>query len=382
MKFRFHLLGLPHTVVNHEYNACAYTQKVLKFMDMMAPRGHEIVLYANEGSYVPPGVEFVQVLSEKERQQWFGEHNKGALYDLKWEASEPYWDLFNRRAGAGIILRAQTRDFILTPAGRNCHQPIGDMFPGSYSDIATKVMLVEFGIGYYGTFSKYRVFESHGHREWIHGRADNTVVDYFDTVIPNYFDPVDFCFGKQTSEDPRLQAVLQEPYYLFMGRFIESKGWMTAVQATETIGAKLLMAGQGDFKNEWTHVLNWSHATVEERAKLMANAIACFAPTRYREPFGGVAVESQICGTPCITTDYGAFVETVEPRWRCASHREFCEVAKSAQELAEKDRQRIRDRALQLYSLDAVAPMYERYFRRLYALWGNGWYEMRDLESI
>lgn len=382
MKFRFHLLGFPHTAVSHEYNACAYTQKVLKFMDMMAPRGHEVILYANEGSQVPAGVEFVQVLSEEERRSWFGGHDRNKLYDLKWSSSAPYWDLFNRRAASNLILRAQPRDFILTPAGADCHQPIGDLFPGSYSGVASKCMMVEMGIGYYGTFSKYRVFESHGHREWLHGCAGNRVEDNFDAVIPNYFDPADFCIGKQTSDDPGLEAVLKEPYYLFMGRLIPDKGWIIAVETTETIGAKLVVAGQGDFDNKWHHVLHWGHATVEERSKLMANSIACFAPTRYREPFGGVAVESQLCGSPCLTTDFGAFVETVGSEWRCASHREFCEAAVRAQSLTEEDRLALRDSAIRRYSLDTVAKQYERYFSRLYALWGAGWYEVRDLAQI
>jgi glycosyltransferase involved in cell wall biosynthesis len=43
----------------------------------------------------------------------------------------------------------------------------------------------------------------------------------------------------------------------------------------------------------------------------MSRAKAVFVPTQYFEPFGGVAVEAQMCGTPVISSDFGVFNETV-----------------------------------------------------------------------
>ena len=46
-------------------------------------------------------------------------------------------------------------------------------------------------------------------------------------------------------------------------------------------------------------------ATGAKRAELYGGAIATFVPTTYIEPFGAVAIESRMTGTPAITTDWG-----------------------------------------------------------------------------
>ena len=82
-------------------------------------------------------------------------------------------------------------------------------------------------------------------------------------------------------------------------------------------------------------------------------------------------------GTPVITTDWGAFTETVVDGvtgFRCRTFGEFVEAVELAPTL---DRKAIRERALTTYSLEAITPRYERYFRRLADLWGDGWYTTR-----
>ncbi len=273
----------------------------------------------------------------------------------------------------------------MTLAG-NCQVgPIGDHFPGSYWGTQQTVAMIEWGIGYYGTQSRYKVYESHGHREWCMGAQGTKVADNDTAVVPNFFDLDEFDLLKQPPPDERLHSFIERPYYLFIGRIVPDKGWDIAVEVTRDIGARLVIAGQGDLSQlppMEQHVLHFGAANVAERAHLMSNAIATFVPTHFREPFGGVAVESQLCGTPAITTDYGAFMETVDARWRCASHREFCEAAEEARGLDSAERFMVQSRAQRRYSLEAVAPLYERYFDRLYSRWWGGWYEKRDLEGL
>ena len=398
-KHRFHLLGLPHTSTNRDYSACAYTQKVLKFVSMMAPRGHEIIHYGNEESLRPDSpkepvgklCEHVQIFSEAERQSYFGPHDRQKLYTLSWESNAPYWEQFNERCIREIKPRIRKGDFILAITSSQS-SPLSAAFPGSAKGdtLFYDSMTVEYGVGYYGTFSRYCCFESHGHREWIHGMQRHgahwnggTWENNCDAVIPNYFDLDDFVCSSKPESIVKLHETLKgEPYYLFCGRVIDSKGIAIAVEATAALGAKLVVAGQGGPTTGSDRIIPFGCAGIEERAWLMKHAVATFAPTMYREPFGGVAVEAQICGTPCITTDHGAFVETVGREWRCASHREFVEAARRAKTVTTEGRRRIQHNAAARYSLEAVAPLYERYFDRLYSFWAGGWYEMRDIETI
>lgn len=350
---RFHVVSLPNTNTTSDFVVCAFTEKVRKFCDMMKARGHTVFLYA--GTENDANVdELITCISEKDRAAFVGkEHYVNASFDY----SQPTWVNFNNKAIQGIKERADEKDFICLIGGL-AQKQIADAFPGMIS--------VEFDIGYGGTFAKYRVFESYAWMHAIYGaeRGEKSInqVDgnFFDAVIPNYFEVDKFPL--------RLE---KEDYYLFMGRLTDRKGFQIAADVCQKLGKRLIVAGQGEPPKYGEYV---GIADEKTRGVLMSGAIATFVPTIYIEPFGGVGVESMLCGTPIITTDWGAFAETNVQGvtgYRCRSEAEFI---KATEDVKNLDPATIRDYAVKKYSTDVVAAQYVEYFKRLQTLWGDGWY--------
>ena len=161
---------------------------------MMVPRGHSMTLYSNEGAEVP--CENVTIFSESERAQWFGSHDKEKLDHLDWNQTQPYWQEFNIRCIRELWKRVKKGDFILTTNG-NCAEPVANSFPGSHQGTQKTVAFVEAFCGYYGTFSRYRIFESHTHAEWLMGAAGNKGQDTASPSFRNYWDMRDFPIVKK-----------------------------------------------------------------------------------------------------------------------------------------------------------------------------------------
>jgi glycosyltransferase involved in cell wall biosynthesis len=339
---RFHVVGLPWTNTTKAYSWCAYTTKVRRFCDMMTDLGHEVILYAGPENEAQVS-ELVSLVIPK---------NDPANIP---EFTDENFEFFDRLVIQALSTRLAPRDFICIIGGY-AQRDIAEAYPGHMS--------VEYGVGYAGTFSAYRVFESYAWMHMVYGQTGAYEADghYFDAVIPNYFDPKEFKYSG-TPED----------YFLYIGRLIDRKGWRLAVEVTQRMGVRLILAGAGDpgdLPDNCTYV---GVVDPEQRSDLLGGAVATFVPTQYIEPFGGVHVESMLCGTPVITTDWGVFTETVTPKvgFRCRSFREFCEATKLAPEL---NRRQIRRYALSRFSTEVVAPQYEMYFQRLLTLWEDGFY--------
>lgn len=364
-KFRFHVLGIPHTITNKDFTACAYTQKALKFCKMMKNRGHTIFHYGHEDSDTMAD-ENITVLTNEVYKEVYGKHNYKSSAATFWNINDKAYQTFYKNTIKEIGKRKQKNDFILPFWGSGV-KPICDAHP----DLIT----VEPGIGYAaGHWANWKVFESYAiyHAYYGLSAVGTCKQNNYDVVIPNYFDLEEFEFSSE-----------KEDYFLFLGRVYDGKGVNIAIQVTEHLGYKLKIAGQidenGPYKDKKfpPHVEFVGYADVKKRKTLMKNAKGSFLASQYLEPFGGVQIENLLCGTPTITSDWGGFTENNingVTGYRCRTFDDYLKASikinngeinyKTCREYGEK------------FSLESIAPKYEKYFTDILNVCKyRGWYE-------
>jgi len=363
---RLHLVGLPHTQTTRETTVCAFTAKIVKFCEMMQD-DYEIFVYSGDHNDAPC-IEHISLVSDAEQKQWYGESDPNKLPGVAtWSETDLPWLIFNGRAVQEITKRKMPGDLVLITGG-NAQR----LVPQALSD----VICCEWAAGYEGIFTAYVCFESYAWMHYLYGqmKCDGR---HFDAVIPNFFRPGDFQIAPERAD-----------YLLYVGRMIERKGVRTAVEIANATGRKLYLAGPGVESSEPGKVVCDDGMVLEgdieyvgpvgaeARNILMSQAHAVLVPTAYIEPFGAVAIEAQLCGTPAVTTDFGAFTETVRPSFRFRTLERAVEIVESCGKV---DSYAIQQAALLQYSLEAVAPKYVDWFTRLESLWDDGWYRNTSL---
>ena len=329
---------------------------------MMKARGHHIIHYGHVDSKVECD-EHVPLTTNEDLEIAYGSYDWRNNF-FKFNTSDHAYQTFFKNGIREVGRRKEHLDFILPFWGSGV-RPICDAHP----DLIT----VEPGIGYAGGhWAKYKVWESYAIMHAYGGMQNVGTCNpqWYDVVIPNYFDLNDFEFKSEKSD-----------YFLFLGRVYSGKGIDIAINVTQHIGAKLIVAGQNPDKREFpSHVEFVGYADIEKRKELMSNAIGSFVCTQYTEPFGGVQVENLLSGTPTITTDWGAFTEN-NPNgitgYRGRTFEDFVNAAINIRDgkISPHDCRKFGEQ----FSLENVAPRYEKFFNDVMNIYiGRGWNQIGD----
>lgn len=378
-KIRLHIFGLPHTITNSEFSHCAFTGKVLRFPKMMQSCGYEVYHYGVEGSETEASKEIVLMTkNEWEMLRIQSIHflnpkltpeeiitklkDKTNFVGDLGNVSVPLYQEFNKRLNIELKknYRHNSTDIVCLPFG-----------PGHEDALqGLNVLAIESGIGYGNSYKNYRIFESYAVLHQTLKQENKNVQNYW-FVVPNYYNILEF---------PLNLNPLPKTVGLF-GRVIVEKGCSILVEIAKKMpDVTFIICGQGDpslFLTE-PNIIYKPPIHGDERGQFLGKLTALLAPTFFCEPFCGSSVEAQLCGTPIIAHDFGAFSETVEPfktGIHCHTLADFCYGIQMAID-GKFDRQYIHDRAVRLYDMYNVAHKYKYAFETVLDIHNgkNGWY--------
>lgn len=379
-EIRLHIPAIPYTITREEYSSCAYTGKVMRFAPMMRSLGFEVYHYGVETSKSGANknfdlltkaewehlrIETVKFLFPKlTHEEAIAKNNdpKLILNDLS-NCNSPLTKEFNKRFKAKLLenFRGSKTDLVCNPLGITYQDALNGL----------NIAKVESGIGYTGSYFNFRIFESYGWMSKALGVENKHPQNYW-FVVPNYFDTNEF----------KLSLTPTPKQIGFLGRICDVKGLSVVVEiAKQFPDIEFVICGPGD-PTPYLKVPNIRYELPihgEERSKYLGSCVAVLCVSKFLEPFCGVSVEAQLCGTPVICSDWGGMNETVEQFKTGLKGRTLADYCLGVQMALDGkfDRNYIRERAVSLYDMYKLAYDYEYAFKSILDIYNpikNGWY--------
>ena len=376
---RLHLPAIPHTITTNEYSHCAFTGKVLRFSPMMRSRGFEVYHYGVETSE-PNATKHIDLFTITEWEElrivsYKALHPHLSFDEVKNKLNDKrnfvgdlanmgtlLYQEFNVRLRKSLLenYRGPTTDIVCLPFGQS-HEP---------SIQGLNVLSIETGIGYPDSYQQFRIFESYAHLHTTLAVEKTQNKNYW-FVAPNYYNVLEWPLN-----------LIPKRQIGYFGRICNIKGCAVVVEVAKRFPhIDFILCGQGDpepYLKDASNIIYKPPLHGSDRGEFINSLTALLAPSYYVEPFCGVNVEAQLCGTPVITVDNGAFVETIEPFKTgvlCHTLADYCNAVQMALD-GKFDRQYISDRAKKMYDMYNVAKTYEYIFKNVLDInnGNNGWY--------
>jgi glycosyltransferase involved in cell wall biosynthesis len=336
----------------------------------LAARGHQVTLYAAEGSAVP-GVEHVSLGIDAAtlRPARFDEVQADAP-DATFFAHASYFLRVMRHvrehAAAYDLLHAHAYDWPAYTFGALLPLPVLHTLHLPAVNTAIRNVLAEVTRRDTGSGNTRLASVS---RACAGSYLPEVRVE---DVIYNGLDLAPLPFGAAPASDP---------YLLFAGRMAPEKGVADALAIARAAGMRLVLAGgvydQAYFAREVVPLLEPLRATghaeylgqqPRERVwDLMAGATAVLVPSHWDEPFGLVPCEAQACGAPVVGYAIGALPEVVahgETGW-LVPRGDVAAAAAAVARVGELDRAAGRARVAERFSIAAMLNGYERLYDRI-----------------
>ncbi len=332
----------------------------------MAQRGHDVTLFAREGSVVP-GVTIEPVaVPASVMPSSFSEPGREQSLDPGFMAqANVFFELFLR-------LRQRVAEFDVL------HAHAFDWPSFSCSTLITTIPVIH-TIHLPAIMPEInevlRILNRQQHPLTLITVSQACARDYaeytpFDAIIYNGLDIETIPFAPHVSLDAPL---------LFAGRITPEKGVEAALEIAERSGRHLLLAGgiydYGYYaervlprleanKDRFTYLGQLDHATLW---KLMGEIQGLLFPIAWDEPFGLTPVEAMAAGTPVIAFQRGATEEVIQhgktgfliPPGDCI------QAAAAVEHLVEIDRQQCRIHVEERFSLHRMLDAYERVYYQL-----------------
>jgi glycosyltransferase involved in cell wall biosynthesis len=168
--------------------------------------------------------------------------------------------------------------------------------------------------------------------------------------------------------------------FIFLSRVERIKGAHTAIAACREAGRRLIIAGNyadddspaGRYWREEIApylgrdgVEYVGEVNDKQKDELLGQAAALIVPIQWEEPFGIVFAEALACGTPVLSCRRGALPEIVVDGIHGFLSENLEQVIDSISRISSLDRKKCRERAVEVFSIEANVAKYEELYRAL-----------------